>query len=268
MHLVTKWQIYKYAIGRVLVGISAGSSGSCVGIYVSEIATTETRGALGCLYELFLNTGILLTQVAGLYMSYVPVWRYLWAIPSILTAIQIVCLYFFCEESPRYLVSVGQSELAKAALYRLRGRDSEVEWSELETSILTHSSNAAAFSLKDLLFKDEKIRNMTLVVCVIQMYNQIGGVGPMSIYSVGFLTTVFQGNTMTATTVTLASSAGAVVATFIAVIYMHRIGRKGFMLISTMGMTISSMFLVIGSASPNAVDLAPLSITACKRLHL
>lgn len=268
MHLVTKWQIYKYAIGRVLVGISAGSSGSCVGIYVSEIATTETRGALGCLYELFLNMGILLTQVAGLYMSYVPVWRYLWAIPSILTAIQIVCLYFFCVELPRYLVSVGKSELAKAALYRLRGRDSEVEWSELESSILTHSSNVAAFSIKDLLFKDEKIRNMTLVVCVIQMYNQIGGVGPMSIYSVGFLTTVFQGNTMTATTVTLASSAGAVVATFIAVIYMHRIGRKGFMLISTMGMAISSMFLVIGSASPNAVDLAPLSITACKRLHL
>lgn len=86
----------------------------------------------------------------------------------------------------------------------------------------------------------------------------------MSIYSVGFLTKVFQGNTMTATTVTLASSAGAVVATFISAVYMHRVGRKGFMLVSTMGMTVGAVFLVIGSASPNAAQLAPLSITACK----
>lgn len=256
--------IYKYALGRACVGVSAGASGSSVGIYVSEIATKESRGALGCLYELFLNLGILLTQIAGLHMSYVPVWRYLWAIPSLLTAAQMVCLHLFCVESPRYLVSVGKSELAKAALYKLRGNTCDIEWSELESSILTHSENMTTLSIKELLFKNKRIRNMALVVCVIQMYNQIGGVGPMSIYSVGFLTKVFQGNTMTATTVTLASSAGAVVATFISVIYMHRVGRKGFMLISTMGMTIGSVFLVIGSASSNAVDLAPLSITACK----
>ncbi|KAK4519533.1 uncharacterized protein ATC70_009769 [Mucor velutinosus] len=251
-----------YALGRVCVGISAGASGSSVGIYVSEIATTETRGALGCLYELFLNLGILLTQVVGLYMSFVPVWRLLWAIPSLLTALQMVSLYLFCVESPRYLISVGKAEQAKAALYKLRGKACEVEWAELESSFLAHSENRTILSIKELLLKDKRIRNMALVVCIIQMYNQIGGVGPMSIYSVGFLTKVFQGNAMTATTVTLASSAGAVVATFISAVYMHRVGRKGFMLISTMGMTIGSVFLVIGSVSPNAMDLAPLSITA------
>lgn len=231
---------------------------------MSEIATTETRGALGCLYELFLNLGILLTQVAGLYMSYVPAWRYLWAIPSLLTAVQMACLYLFCVESPRYLVSAGKSERAKAALHTLRGKACDVEWTELESSILTRAENRHILTVRELLFTDKRIRNMALVVCVIQMYNQIGGVGPMSIYSVGFLTKVFQGNTMTATTVTLASSAGAVVATFISAVYMHRVGRKGFMLVSTMGMTVGAVFLVIGSASPNAAQLAPLSITACK----
>jgi MFS family permease len=75
---------------------------------------------------------------------------------------------------------------------------------------------------------------------------------------------VFQGNTTTVTIVTLASSAGNIVGTFIAVIYMHRIGRKGFMLLSTIGMTAASLFLVIGSASKTSAHLAPLSITACK----
>lgn len=254
---------FKYCIGRVFVGISAGLYGSCCGIYVSEIATKQSRGALGCLYELFLNLGILFTQVCGLYMSTVSDWRYLWVIPSILTAIQIILLYLFAVESPRYLCSVGKLDAAKAALFKLREQEDLVEWTELESHILAHASSTTTTSASAFeLLKDKNIFHMILIVCVIQMYNQIGGIGPLSIYSVTLLTGVFQGDAMMATTVTLASSAGNIVATMIAVVYMHRVGRKGFMLLSTIGMTVASMFLVIGSASPNSTQLAPLSMTA------
>lgn len=256
--------IFKYTIGRVFVGVSAGLSGSCVGIYVSEIATNENRGALGCLYELFLNLGILLTQIAGLYMSYVPVWRYLWAIPTILAVAQIAGLYLFCTESPRYLVAIGQNEKARLAFFKLRGHENETEWLDFESSkIQTVQKEKHVFRHMAELFKDDYIRKMILVVTVVCMYNQIGGIGPMSIFSVGFLTDVFAGNSMTATTVTLLSSAAGVIATFISVIAMHRVGRKGFMLISTAGMAIGAVFLVIGSALPNTTQLAPLCITAC-----
>ncbi|KAI9255369.1 hypothetical protein EDC94DRAFT_650690 [Helicostylum pulchrum] len=66
---------------RVFVGLY----GSCCGIYVPEISTKQSRGSLGCLNELFLNLGILFTQVFGLYMSTASSWRYLWVIPSIVT---------------------------------------------------------------------------------------------------------------------------------------------------------------------------------------
>lgn len=45
---------------------------------------------------------------------------------------------------------------------------------------------------------------------------------------------------------------------------MHKVGRKGFMIISLAGMTIASVFLVIGSASAAADRLAGLVITAGK----
>lgn len=248
--------------------MSAGLSGSCVGIYVSEIATNENRGALGCLYELFLNLGILLTQIAGLYLSYVPAWRFLWAIPTILAVVQILGLYLFCTESPRYLLAIGKKEEARAAFFKLRGTEIESEWLDFESSgikTIIKKEKHLFYHMVEL-FKDKHTSKMIFVVAVICMYNQIGGVGPMSIYSVGFLTNVFSGDSMTATTVTLLSSAAGVIATFISVITMHRVGRKGFMLISTAGMTLGSVFLVIGSALPNTNQLAPLSITACKLL--
>lgn len=195
-------------------------------------------------------------------MSTVSSWRYLWAIPSILTVIQMILLYLFAVESPRYLCSVGKLDEAKAALFKLREQEDLIEWTELESHILAHASSTTTSASVFELLKDKNIFHMILIVCVIQMYNQIGGIGPLSIYSVTLLTGVFQGDALMATTVTLASSAGNIVATMIAVVYMHRVGRKGFMLLSTIGMTVASMFLVIGSASPNSAQLAPLSMTA------
>jgi hypothetical protein len=166
-------------------------------------------------------------------------------------------------------MAIGKNDEAKAAFFKLRGHQDEIEWQSFESSkIQTVQKEKHIFAHMAELFKDKFTRKMILVVTVVCVYNQIGGVGPMSIYSVGFLTVVFQGNSMTATTVTLVSSAAGVVATFISVIAMHRVGRKGFMLISLAGMTIGSVFLVIGSALPNTSQLAPLSITACKETKI
>lgn len=78
------------------------------------------------------------------------------------------------------------------------------------------------------------------------------------------MTTVFNGQKTLATNISLANATGNIVATFISVILMHKVGRKGFMIISLAGMTIASVFLVIGSASAAADQLAGLVITAGK----
>lgn len=247
--------------------------GSSVAIYVSEISTKTSRGALGSLFELFLNLGLLLTQVAGLYMSYAPVWRLLWAIPTIISAVQLAVLFFFTVECPRRLTSKSQNDKAREALQKLRGNaDITNEFDNLLAARQYEIERGTRkWSMLDVfLFKDWKITWNTFIVMVLQAYNQVGGIGPMSgksppsklfffnvppthtlsffssVYSLSLLTSAL-GDESLATDVALADAAGNVVATVIAVIFMHKVGRKGFMVVSLTGMTIGSVFMVIGS---------------------
>lgn len=175
--------VFKYSVGRAFVGIGSGMSGSSVAIYVSEIATKRSRGALGSLFELFLNLGILLTQVCGLYMSYVPVWRVLWAIPTILAAIQLVLIACFTVECPRHLCANGQYDKARAALQRFRpGADIDDEFAQLlQARKREIEEGARRMSILDIvLLKNKRVTWNTIIAMVLQAYNQVGGIGPMS----------------------------------------------------------------------------------------
>jgi hypothetical protein len=224
--------------------------GSSVAIYVSEISTNKSRGALGSLFELFLNLGILLTQICGRYMRFVPTWRYLWAIPSIIAFLQIIALYFFTVECPRRLCANKRYDEACAALQKLRaGADVEEEFQNLLAARQREIESAQKqFSIWDIVsVKDKSITWNTIVVMVIQAYNQIGGIGPMSVYSVGFFTDLF-GDAELATNISLADASVNIIATLTAVVFMHKVGRKGFMLISTGGTCLACVFMVMGSS--------------------
>ncbi|KAI9029935.1 general substrate transporter [Phycomyces nitens] len=255
--------IVMYSFGRAFVGVASGMSGSSVAIYVSEISTTKSRGALGSLFELFLNTGILITQICGMYMSTVNVWRLLWAIPTFLAAIQVFLLVFFVVESPRYLCSIKKNDEACVALQRLRSNtDIEEEFAEMLAARQREENGHPSMNIWDIItVKDRKISWNTVIVMVLQAYNQVGGIGPISVYSVGFLTRIFNGDSSLATDISLAAAAGNIVAVFIAIAFMNRIGRKGFMLISTAGTCIASIMMVVGS-SGDTTKLGPLVITA------
>src|SRR4051812_16578894 len=76
--------------------------------------------------QLGIVTGILFSQVQGLYLSNVPGWRIILLSASALSIIQMIFLGFSVE-SPKYLASrAGGYQSAKRALQKLRGK-SEVE---------------------------------------------------------------------------------------------------------------------------------------------
>ncbi|KAG0750467.1 hypothetical protein G6F62_002917 [Rhizopus arrhizus] len=243
-----------YSVGRAFVGVASGMCGSSVAIYVSEISTKRSRGALGSLFELFLNLGILITQVCGRYMSNAPTWRFLWAIPSFIAAIQFIVMYFFTVECPRRLCANKEYEKACATLQKLRaGADVEEEFASLLAARQREiESTQSQMSIWDIIScKDKSITWNTIIVMVVQAFNQIGGIGPMSVYSVGFFTDIFNNETM-ATNISLADASVNIIATLIAVIFMNKVGRKGFMLISTGGTCIASVMMVLGSTLKNS----------------
>ncbi|KAI9301054.1 general substrate transporter [Cunninghamella echinulata] len=239
-----------YSIGRAIVGIAAGMCGSSVAIYVSEISTNKARGALGSLFELFLNAGVLFAQVCGLYMSYDPLWRFLWGISAILAAIQLVLLLVFTVECPRRLCANKEYDRAAAALQKLRaGADIEEEFAALLAARQRETENATpTMSIWDLVsFKDRHISWRTIIIMVIQAYNQAGGIGPMSVYSVGIFTDIFNGDRKQATTLSLIDGAVNTIATLVSVMFVHKLGRKNLMLASLFGCTVGCILMVVGS---------------------
>ncbi|KAJ2955498.1 hypothetical protein NQZ79_g8513 [Umbelopsis isabellina] len=242
-----------YAVGRVVVGIGAGLAGASCAIYVSEISTKKTRGAHGSFFEFFLNLGILITQVCGLYMSKVPTWRYLWVISAVVSIFQFVALYFVTVECPRRLCANKNYDAARANLQKLRGAGCDIEEEfNMLLEARKQDEQRPQISIWDVLRgRDRKVLIATIHVCILLAYNQIGGIGPMSVYSVSFFTSIFKGDTHMATTLSLACSAANIVATAMAVVLMNKVGRKGFMMISCAGMTIACIGIVIGSSIDN-----------------
>ncbi|KAI9492226.1 general substrate transporter [Zychaea mexicana] len=257
----TSVSVEMYAVGRAFVGIAAGISGASVAIYVSEISTNRCRGAFGAFFGIFLNVSILISQLCGRYMSFTYVWRFLWAIPAIIALIQIG-LVFTIVETPRRLCATKQNDKARAALAKLRNYGDIEEEFEAIVESRRQELNMKMVSMWDIVsIQSRRMSWNAFVVIVIQMYNQVGGIGPMSVYSVGFLAKAFGGDTVLATNVVLAQAGANIVATLIAVFLIGWMGRKGCMLLSTMGMTIGSVFIVIASALEDPGRLGPLVIT-------
>ncbi|KAI9263111.1 general substrate transporter [Phascolomyces articulosus] len=250
-----------FAVGRAFVGIASGIAGASVAIYVSEISTNRCRGAFGAFFGIFLNFAVLIAQVIGRYMSFSYVWRFLWAIPAIISVIQIG-LIFTIVETPRRLCAVKEHDKAREALSKLRNYGDIDEELEAIIESRRQEENIKLVSIWDILrCQSRRITWNTFIVVVVQMYNQVGGIGPMSVYSVGFLAKVFGGNTELATNVVLAQASGNIVATFIAILLIGWIGRKGCMLLSLTGMTLGSVFIVIGAVLDDPQRLGPLVIT-------
>ncbi|CAG8811342.1 20122_t:CDS:2, partial [Gigaspora margarita] len=120
-----------FVAGRILAGIGSGIGSVSVPTYIGEIATIKSRGAIGTIYQLFLVIGILITQLLGLVLSFVPGWRILLALTAIPALIQLILLPL-CVESPRYLISQNRFSEAKDALQKLRnGYNIENEFQEI-----------------------------------------------------------------------------------------------------------------------------------------
>ncbi|ORX49204.1 hypothetical protein DM01DRAFT_1394497, partial [Hesseltinella vesiculosa] len=239
-----------YSVGRAIVGIAAGMCGSSSAIYVAEVSTNRSRGALGSLFEMFLNFGILIAQVLGRYLSYDPVWRFLWGLSSILAAIQLLVMLFFTVECPRRLCASKEYDAAAASLQKLRaGADIEEEFAQILAARQREQDNAIPpMSFWDILScKDKHILWRTIIVMVIQAYNQAGGIGPMSVFSSTIFSSLFNGDTSLASNLVMANGAVNTAATFISIAIVHKVGRKNLMISSLFGTTLASILMVVGA---------------------
>jgi SP family facilitated glucose transporter-like MFS transporter 8 len=85
--------------GRIFAGVATGASCVIAPMFISEIAETSLRGALGAFFQLFLTIGILFIYVVGAITD----WRTLSTLSAIFPVLLIVFV-FLIPDSPIYLV--------------------------------------------------------------------------------------------------------------------------------------------------------------------
>lgn len=260
------------SIGRFLSGVGAGAALVVVPIYISEISPPERKGFYGSFTQIMTNVGIFIAQLLGYFLSYGSMWRIILAVAAGIAVIQAARL-FFAVESPRWLAAHGRTKQARESLRKLRGTsegiddelkalnatapkpDSENQDEERSPLLSPVSDTSDTHQNKnsnqpnDLSFlavlTNPRYRPAIISVILVMASQQLTGINSIVMYGVGLLSS-------------LLSSSSALLNIFVSLLNVicttafaplsdkPQLGRKGVLLLSVAGMSISSVLLGIG----------------------
>ena len=123
---------------RFVLGLAIGLAAFAAPLYLAEVASEDTRGAMISLYQLMITIGILVAFLSDTAFSYSGSWRWMLgiiALPGILFLLGLLLL----PDSPRWLLMRNRREEALQVLVRLR-RDPQLvarEAADIEEQLRT-----------------------------------------------------------------------------------------------------------------------------------
>ncbi|XP_042900610.1 solute carrier family 2, facilitated glucose transporter member 1-like [Parasteatoda tepidariorum] len=239
-----------FIIGRFIIGINCGLNAALGPMYLSEISPVNFRGAIGSIYQLTITVTILISQVMGLpeLFGNDSGWPYVFALAFIPAVMMMIALYF-CPESPKYLLNIGEAEQAKQAIqWILESENVEEEMTFLKNEI-DDARSLPKVTLKDMANK-EVLKKPLIVSVVIMMAQQFSGINAAMYYS----TQIFKAagvSERSAVYCTMGMGVVNVLTTIVSVILVERVGRKILFLVGMAGMAILCIILTISMSLKN-----------------
>ena len=218
--------------GRFVVGFGVGVASVAAPLYAAEMAPTATRGRFVSTYQLAITIGILLADIVDAVLSASGRWRLMLGL-SIVPGVLLVFVVLMMPESPRWLVKVGRRDDAKASLAKTQGG---ADVGGRIDAIERDASSTTQAAWKDVFMP--AIRKALWVGVGLAVFQQITGINAVIYYSdeifkfAGF-TTPQQQTRATLIAIGLVN----VLATFIAVAWVDRFGRRPLLLAGLIGMT-------------------------------
>ncbi len=240
---------------RFFLGIAVGMASFVAPLYLSEIAPQSIRGALIAMYQLMITIGIVLAFLSDTFFStyadlkplatnlsesvsslaggrgqmvfeayFAMPWRWMLGIIAVPALLMFLGMLFL-PESPRWLVLKKKGANALAVLRRLSSSNEEAdrELGDIEASLQIEQKGGALFR------KNPNFRRAVFLGVGLQVIQQFTGINVIMYYAprilneAGFNTTAEQmwGTVLVGTI--------NVLATFIAIAFVDRLGRKPIM---------------------------------------
>jgi len=228
-------------IGRLVVGFGVGVASVAAPLYAAEQAPTRLRGRFVSMYQLAITIGIFIAYLVDQALINNDMWRVMLGVSAV-PAILLFVVMLPMPDSPRWFVKVGRREDAIKALEKVRPDvDANTEINDIEKAAQEDDANKATWA--EVFSK--KLRKPLMIGIGLAVFQQITGINAIIYYAnkifaqAGFATPQDQ-----AAATTWAIGGVNVLATFIAVAYVDRFGRRPLLLAGLVGM--SSALITVG----------------------
>jgi SP family sugar:H+ symporter-like MFS transporter len=243
-----------FLIARICGGMAVGAASVLSPAYISEVAPAHIRGRLTTVQQIMIIAGLTAAFLANYFLSKgagistakfwlgFDAWRWMFLMQAIPAAIFLVAL-FLIPESPRYLVSKGREEHAVSVLTSLFGGEAAIpKFEEIRATFAADHRPR----LSDVLSPGGgflRIRSIVWAGIMLAVFQQLVGINVIFYYGA----TLWQAagfSEAQALQTNVISGAISIIACFVTIGLVDRIGRKPLLLIGSAGMAITLFIMV------------------------
>jgi sugar porter (SP) family MFS transporter len=225
------WDILMVA--RFIGGLGIGGSSVLGPVYIAELAPAKWRGRMVGLFQINIVVGILLAYLSNYIITTRNLgplqWRWEFGVAIVPSLLFLIMLYGI-PRSSRWLVTTNQTDEAREVLEMMGSPNSQAELQEIIDSI--HLERGVR---QEPLFNGRY--NLPIFLAIsIGLFNQLSGINAILYYSnYIFASAGFSSNSAALQTV----GVGLVnlIATFLGMSLIDKLGRKTLLLIGAAGMT-------------------------------
>lgn len=239
---------------RFLLGIAVGVASFTAPLYLSEISPQSVRGSMISMYQLMITIGIMLAFLSNTWLATYATfdgvtgghWRLMLGIIALPAAVMFAGV-FFLPESPRWLFLKGFHEKAVAVFRQMKLDEGEIaaEVREIEDSLKVKQDGFT------LLRTNSNFRRAIGLGMGLQVIQQLTGINVIMYYAPRIFGMAGFEDTNEQMWGTVIVGMTNVLATFIAIAFVDKWGRKpimyaGFVTMGVALMAVGTLFVIGG----------------------
>lgn len=254
-------------VARFFLGIAIGVASFTAPLYLSEISPQAVRGSMISMYQLMITIGIVLAFLSNTWLATYATfggvtgghWRIMLGIIAIPAAIMFAGVLFL-PESPRWLFLKGRKADAVGVFKRMHLEDSEIEAEihEIEENAKIKQNGF------QMLRENSNFRRVIGLGIGLQIIQQLTGINVVMYYAPKIFALAGFEDVNEQMWGTVIVGITNVLATFIAIAFVDRLGRKPIMYagFAVMGAALITVGLLFNSDIANNPQLGYPAIAA------
>jgi sugar porter (SP) family MFS transporter len=229
------WNWDVLMVARFVGGLGIGGSSVLGPVYIAELAPAKWRGRMVGLFQINVVVGILLAYLSNYIITTQNLgalqWRWEFGVAIVPSILFLIMLYGI-PRSSRWLVTTNQTDEAREVLEMMGSPNSQAELQEIMDSI--HLERGAK---QESLFNGRYNRPIFLAISV-GLFNQLSGINAILYYS-NYIFASAGFSSSSAALQTVGVGLVNLLATFLGMSLIDKLGRKTLLLIGAIGMTLA-----------------------------